>query len=469
MYCRKEGLVVGWVIACCLAGCVGGPSTLDALVEETTPADTKVLLIGIDGATFTVMKPLFAAGKLGQFKSLMDGGAHGTLTSVSPTWSAAIWTTIVTGRRREDHGITHFIRNRDASREDMELVTSNDRKTTALWNWVGAFGKSTGFQGWWASWPAEPVLDGWIISDRITRTRWAEYTKGDTREGITYPAELKAELVKFVVDPLDPPMDEIGALVEFTADELGEFHGASKPVMGHWLSVFKFAYCAQRSFERMALAMVAKGQPDLMGIFLVANDPISHTFWHFYEPDAFDDVDASAAARLGKLIPNFYEHNDAYLGELLAGVDEKTIVFVVSDHGFEASGIVPRRVSKDRFKELKQDAIKAETVNVGMSGMHHKDGIFIVYGGPIRKGVSVENASIYDVAPTILAAMGLPVPDDFEGRVLTEIFEPEFLEAHPVKRIRSYERYFERRFVDISLDDGDVETIESLRALGYIE
>ena len=44
-----------------------------------------------------------------------------------------------------------------------------------------------------------------------------------------------------------------------------------------------------------------------------------------------------------------------------------------------------------------------------------------------------------DVAPTLLYLMGLPVARDMEGRVLTEILEPEFARQHPVTFIPSYE------------------------------
>jgi len=36
-----------------------------------------------------------------------------------------------------------------------------------------------------------------------------------------------------------------------------------------------------------------------------------------------------------------YEHDDAYLADLLAKVDANTVVIVVSDHGFKASGRLP--------------------------------------------------------------------------------------------------------------------------------
>ena len=66
-------------------------------------------------------------------------------------------------------------------------------------------------------------------------------------------------------------------------------------------------------------------------------------------------------------------------------------------------------------------------------GTHRRDGILIAHGKPFRKGIEVEGARLIDMAPTILRLMGQPAPDDMDGRVLEELFEPEFLARHPIQ------------------------------------
>jgi hypothetical protein len=58
-------------------------------------------------------------------------------------------------------------------------------------------------------------------------------------------------------------------------------------------------------------------------------------------------------------------------------------------------------------------------------GDHKLEGIFMAYGSDIKKGQKIENTKIYDIAPTILHMFGLPIPNDMDGRVLTEIFEED--------------------------------------------
>jgi len=51
--------------------------------------------------------------------------------------------------------------------------------------------------------------------------------------------------------------------------------------------------------------------------------------------------------------------------------------------------------------------------------------VLMVMGPGVKKGCRVVGARIIDLAPTILYAMGIPVPSYMDGRVLKEIFEEE--------------------------------------------
>jgi predicted AlkP superfamily pyrophosphatase or phosphodiesterase len=455
-----------------LAGCSSGKERLQALVTETRPTGVKVLLIGIDGASPALLHSFLEEKRLPAFAALIGGGSEGTLKSLEPTVSPAIWTTIVTGRRPADHGIDDFTRRAWVGfRRKSVMVSSADRKVPALWNIAGPFGRTVGFTGWWASWPAEPVK-GFMVSDRFARSRFTVWTHAQRDSGLTFPADLSTPLQPLLMDPLEPPLDEIESMADFDAAEMAEFQAAQKPVYAHGMSVFKFSYAEQRTYERVALSMLRTGQPDLAGIFLVANDPICHTFWHFFEPDKFKGIDADRARRLGKLIPSIYEHNDRFLGEVMNSIGRETVVFVVSDHGFEASGKVPEPQDVadfgNNFDQQRAKALRDGSIAVGQSGRHNLNGLILAAGGPIRQGVPIQS-SVLDITPTILALLGLPVSDEMPGRVLEEILDPEFLRAHPIRRIPSYDS------LDLPLpkrghadEEEDSRRLEMLRSLGYI-
>jgi predicted AlkP superfamily phosphohydrolase/phosphomutase len=107
------------------------------------------------------------------------------------------------------------------------------------------------------------------------------------------------------------------------------------------------------------------------------------------------------------------------------------------------------------------------------SGTHRPLGVFLAKGPGIQGGVRADELSILDVAPTLLYSLGLRIPEDMEGRVAEEIFEPEYLEECPVRYggIAAPREAGPSKTSDkITFDaDAEAEMAKRLRALGYIE
>jgi predicted AlkP superfamily phosphohydrolase/phosphomutase len=80
-----------------------------------------------------------------------------------------------------------------------------------------------------------------------------------------------------------------------------------------------------------------------------------------------------------------------------------------------------------------------------LSGWHRLEGIFFAYGPDIKhSGDKLAGLKIYDITPTVLHMFGLPVSDDMDGRVLSEIFKPD---SEPAKRKVIYRETGEKRRV----------------------
>ena len=58
------------------------------------------------------------------------------------------------------------------------------------------------------------------------------------------------------------------------------------------------------------------------------------------------------------------------------------------------------------------------------TGAHLVEGFLIAFGSGIAHGSMVEEATILDIAPTILKIFGQAIPNDYDGRALDEILEP---------------------------------------------
>ena len=93
-------------------------------------------------------------------------------------------------------------------------------------------------------------------------------------------------------------------------------------------------------------------------------------------------------------------------------------------------------------------------------------GVLIARGEAVKRGFNLQNASIYDVTPTILYLLGHKVPDDMDGRVLTEMVDAEFLQANAVTLTASAGTTKSGQ-VEFSAEENE-DVIERLKSLGYI-
>src|SRR6185369_7212427 len=145
-----------------------GPYALVALVLllgcGERPTGDRVLLVGIDAATWDVIRPLMAAGRLPTISKLVQTGYSAPLESMDPTISPALWTAIATGHPPAENGITGFLAPGPDGREIP--VTSNVRRREALWTIAGRHARTVNVVGWYVTWPVEPVK-GVMVSDRF--------------------------------------------------------------------------------------------------------------------------------------------------------------------------------------------------------------------------------------------------------------------------------------------------------------
>ena len=82
---------------------------------------TKVLIIGMDGATFDLIKPWAAEGKLPNLRGLLGQASHGPLASTVPPMTFPSWATFMTGKNPGKHGIFDFT-ERISGSFDLQLI-----------------------------------------------------------------------------------------------------------------------------------------------------------------------------------------------------------------------------------------------------------------------------------------------------------------------------------------------------------
>ena len=86
----------------------------------------KVLMIGLDGATFLLLKPLMNDGIMPFLKEFISQGVQGDLISTSNPLTPPAWTSTITGRSPDVHGIYDFLHS-EASGDNVYLKFNDFR------------------------------------------------------------------------------------------------------------------------------------------------------------------------------------------------------------------------------------------------------------------------------------------------------------------------------------------------------
>jgi predicted AlkP superfamily phosphohydrolase/phosphomutase len=104
--------------------------------------------------------------------------------------------------------------------------------------------------------------------------------------------------------------------------------------------------------------------------------------------------------------------------------------------------------------------------STGQTGHHHMVGVLTMQGSGIRPGLTLDGASILDLAPTILHYLGLDVPDHMDGEVLTRAFLDDFNHANPINKSAGI---LEHTSDDaIYTPDEEEAVMAKLRDMGYV-
>lgn len=408
----------------------------------------KVFILGFDALDWLVYEEVARTHQLPNLKRVRDGGAWGDLLSIEPLISPLIWTTMVTGVTPDLHGIMDFLVESPGTGEEVP-VTSWMRRVPALWNMCAASGLSSGFIGWFASFPAEEV-DGFVVSDRVAYhmfdPAWQRGERDESAAGLTFPPDLHREIAGLVASPEDVT-DMVPLYVDGAIGDLGGTFDPSDPI-----SSLRLIISAYRSYEDIMKKVYPARRPDLFGVYFEFTDSVCHLFMRYMDP-AMPGTDAEDTRRYGHGVHAAYVEADRILGEVLEMLDDSTVLVVMSDHGFKSGAMRPLTDSRIGHGQ----AIE----------WHRVIGSIAFYGPEIRRGHRIEDATVMDVAPTILYMLGLPVDKKMDGRVLEGAFAGDWLAGREIAYTSLYDSVFVQG--DPTVSGGGSEALkQKLVSLGYV-
>ncbi len=270
--------------------------------DATAPLSSRVIVFGLDGATWDIARPLIDAGRMPNLARLMAAGTAGPLASTVPPISAAAWITFLTGQNPGRHGVYQFrkmdMRQYGGYRD--EFATSQDYVGRSFIELAGQRGRRVAAVGVPMTYPPFPV-NGFLVSG---------FPRPFGPRAHAYPPAKAEALGRW---------DEVQDSFNFSLS-------AAKTVetSDYWV----------RKYTDISLAALAEEQFDLFLVVWNSTDNIPHLFWKYTDP-SFPAYDAAGAPEFGQVIDHQYEVADAEIGRLLAALpdaDQATIL-VMSDHG----------------------------------------------------------------------------------------------------------------------------------------
>jgi predicted AlkP superfamily phosphohydrolase/phosphomutase/tetratricopeptide (TPR) repeat protein len=403
----------------------------------------KLLLIGWDAADWKVINPLLDQGLMPTLDNFINHGVMGNLATLRPILSPMLWNSIATGKRADKHGILGFMEP-DPQTGGIRPVTSTSRKVKAIWNILTQRGFKTHMLGWFAGHPAEPI-NGIAVSDLYPYAVAPRDKEWPLPPGAVHPERMRGVFARLRMHPAEVTEAAILPWIPRAA-EIDQKKDKR-------LAMFAKVLAENCSIHNAATWILEHEAWDFMAVYYNGIDHFCHGFMHFHPP-RMDGVPEDQYEIYKDVVNGAYRFHDMMLEALLALAGPEATVVLASDHGFHSDHLRPRAIPKEP---------------AGPAVQHRQFGVLCMKGPHVKQDERVYGATLLDVAPTVLALLGLPIGEDMDGRVLVQAFE----EPLEIERIPSWEEVPGECGMhpsDLRMDPAAAQAVlQQFVALGYIQ
>lgn len=185
-------------------------------------------------------------------------------------------------------------------------------------------------------------------------------------------------------------------------------------------------------------------------------------------PEEYDAVRDELAEALRSLrspdgepiVAAVHRREDLCYGPEIERVPDLVVEF--QDYAWLGKGNLQKR------RDSLWDEIEIESSTHTYVGSHRKEGIVSLTGPSASRGITLD-ASIADVAPTMLYLLGQPIPDDLDGRILVEAIDSEILDRRPPEYADLDDEDVLATVTQSYSPEDEKVVEERLRNLGYLE
>lgn len=383
----------------------------DAAHERDT--GIKVVVIGIDGLDWYLLNQFMQEGRMTALGQVIPRSLLGEIAAPRPVLPEVGWTVLARGT--------------PLTADEMNLATATGRPVRFdgpdIARLVSSAGGTTVTIGWAATWPVSNATADDGTGDSETNL-WGDHgivIAPYAPEARSHATSLSPTL--FVEGEFQVSQEGFGPMVEAVV-MAQESAGAAAfgsiilpdlgPELPRWkdnVAAARWAFTSDLITLELATRILAEFEPDLALINLSGLDAVSHRFVAPAMPPFFKELTEEEGARYGGVLRNYYSFIDGAVRRLRRIGDDRTIYIICSTYGMHPSA----------------------SGDVLLSGSHDRGspGVLIVQGDRIAPLPAPVKANLEDIAPTVLALLGHPLPSNLDGRIIAEAAPRGLLEAFP--------------------------------------
>lgn len=264
----------------------------------------RVIMIGLDGATHAVLRPLMEEGKLPTLSRIQKEGVAGPLWSVTPPITPAAWSSFYTGKNPGKHGVYEFLYRRPDSYLKSP-VNSTSIRGRRWWDYADDAGLRTCLFNLPLLYPVKPV-NGVAISGLLTP---------DHADDFAQPREIIREIESACGGPYVLSTSAVYS------------KGNAGALLDEYHRVLTYHMAAARH-------LLAKERWDLFFGHLMVTDSMQHELWHLIDPTHSAHDPEEAAKHRPRIEAIYRRIDEEFLRPLVESLDDDTTLLIMSDHGF---------------------------------------------------------------------------------------------------------------------------------------
>jgi predicted AlkP superfamily phosphohydrolase/phosphomutase len=272
------------------------------------------LLIGVDGATFTVLDPYMERGVMPFLRGLVARGTRAPLRSVMPPLTPPAWTSLVTGKRPGQHGVFDFFQKEEPDSIYFHFASSQDVRSETIWSLASDQGRRVISVNFPLMFPP-PAVDGCVVPGGMMP--WRQLRLG------CHPPGLFDRLKQL---PAFKPRELLDMELEIKAIE-----GCPDDEYAQWVESH---IRREQRWAEIARHLIREERAELIGVLFDGVDKLQHLCWRFIDPACRPARPSAWEQEMFERCERYFSTLDAMIADLVALAGPEATVILASDHGF---------------------------------------------------------------------------------------------------------------------------------------